>query len=59
MNIFQKPLISKDEMIHTRLSVYIGYSSLVLERKESHPVHKVLNLKWTETAYFVKRTFST
>lgn len=39
MNLFQKPLISKDEIIHTRLSVYIGYSSLVLERKESHPVH--------------------
>ena len=54
MNLFQKPLLSKDEMLHTRVSVYIRYSSLVLERKESHPLHEVLNLKWRETAYFVK-----
>lgn len=52
-------------MIHTRLSIYIRYSSLILETEEGDPLlkkcflHKVLNVKWRETAYFVKRTFST
>lgn len=49
MNLFE--VSENNEIIHTRLSVYIRYSSLILGRKKSHSLtqnillHKVFNLK--------------
>lgn len=37
MNLFQKCVTAKDKIIHTGLSVYIRYSSLILKREKSHP----------------------
>lgn len=63
---FQKLLTAKDEIIHTRLSIYIRYSSLTLDRGEkSHSLMKrciftqSFGSPMERNSVFHKRTFST